>query len=121
MESNLERHTGHVILRVGGDLRVWGKRDEECRLLNLLRAEESLPGQLVLNMAEIRHIDTAGICELVRVIVECTKRSIDLKLVMPRGVPGEALRRLHIFDAWREFQEESAAAQAAAAAASGGA
>lgn len=87
----------------------------------MLRAEPQLPAQLVLNMAEIKHLDTAGICEMVRVIVECTKREVDLKLVLPHGVPGEALRRLHIFDAWPEFQEESAAVQAAAAAAGKGA
>lgn len=106
-----------MVLRVGGDLRLWGKRDAEAQLLRLLRAEEHLPGQLVLNMAEIHHLDTAGIGELVRVIVECAKREVDLKLVLPRGVPGEALRRLHIFDAWQEFHEESAAIQAATAAA----
>lgn len=106
---------------MAGDLRLWGKDGEEGRLLRLLRAEVQLPGQLVLNMAEIRHLDTAGICELVRVIVECTKREIDLKLLMPRNVAGEALRRLHIFDAWQEFHEEAAAVQAAAAAAGKGA
>lgn len=121
MQANLAREAGHAVLRVAGDLRLWGKDVEEGRLLRLLRAEQHLPGQLVLNMAEIHHLDTAGICELVRVIVECSKRDVDLKLVLPRGVPGEALRRLHIFDAWQEFHEESAAVQAAAAAAGKGA
>ena len=119
MKANLERQPGHVILRVGGDLRLWGKREVEGQLLRLLRAEPQLPGQLVLNIAEIHHLDTAGICEMVRVIVECTKREVDLKLVLPRGVPGEALRRLHIFDAWQEFREEAAAVQAAASASAG--
>ncbi len=100
---------------------MWGKREQEALLLRMLRAEAELPAQLILNMAGIHHLDTAGICELVRVIVECTKRSIDMKLILPRGVPGEAIRRLHIFDAWPEFQEESAAVQAAAAAAGKGA
>jgi len=119
VEANLDRQAAHVILRVKGDLRVWGKRESEGQLLRMLRAEEQLPNQLVLNMAEIHHLDTAGICELVRVVVECTKREIDLKLVLPRGVPGDALRRLHIFDAWKEFHEEEAAIQAAMAAAAG--
>jgi anti-anti-sigma regulatory factor len=93
---------------------LWGK-DGQGQLLGLLRAEASLPRQLVFNMAKIHHLDTAGICELVRVIVECAKREIQMKLVMPHGVPGEALRRLHIFDAWQEFPEEAAAVAAAAA------
>ena len=119
MEVHLERHTGFLILRVTGDLRLWGRAGTEKNPLAMLRAEPDLPGQLVLSLFGVNHLDTAGISSIVRVVIECTKRQVELKLVLPRGVPGEALRRLHLFDSWPEFPEEAAAIQAAQSAAGG--
>ena len=116
MEIEVHRVPHCVVLRVGSDMRIWGKPEQE-RLLQTVRAEGELPGHLVFNMSKVHHLDTAGIGQLVRVVIECTKRGIVLRMVMPSGIPGQALARLHIFDAWQTFPDEDAALQAVRAAA----
>ena len=75
----------------------------------------SLPAQLILSLGGITRLDTAGIRPLVRVVIECTKRNISPKVVLPAGVAGQALRQLHIFDAWPEFPDEVSAVKSLAA------
>src|ERR1035438_4000904 len=39
---------GPFILRVSGDLRIWGRREaESLRLVNLVRAQENLPNDMI--------------------------------------------------------------------------
>lgn len=116
MEVQLEQRQGFAILRIAGDLRLWGYPDLEAQILSELRALPTLPSQLILSMGGITRLDTAGIRPLVRVVIECTKRDIAPKVVLPGSVAGQALRQLHIFDAWPEFPDEAAAIQSIAGA-----
>ena len=111
MEITKERFADFFILRVGGDVRVWGRPEDSDTPLQTLRAEGHLPGQVIFNLSQVTRIDSAGIGALVRVIIECAKREIDLKPILPRGVAGEAIRRVHIFDNYPDFPDEAAAIQ----------
>ncbi len=114
MEVQVERQPAFLLLRVKGDMRFWGHQEREDNLRDSLRSGlENPTGQLVLSLAGVTHIDTTGIAALVRVIHECAKHHVSLKVVMPPGLPGEALRRVRIFDAWPTFREEAAALNAA--------
>ena len=93
-------------------MRLWGREDGAERLVNLLRAREELPTQMILSLAEVERFDSLGIGALARALVECTKRQIDLKVVLPTGVPGTVLRLLHILDPWPAFPDETSAIRA---------
>lgn len=109
MEAKLEQHPGFAILRIEGDLRLWGYAARETQILQAVKGVPDLPGQLILSLGGITRLDTAGIRPLVRVVIECTKRNIEAKVVMPPSIAGQALRQLHIFDGWPEFPDEAAA------------
>jgi anti-anti-sigma regulatory factor len=105
--------SGAFILRVSGDMRMWGCREaENLRLVNLLRAQEKLPKRLILNLAEVKQVDSLGVGALGRVVAECGKQEMRLSVVLPTGTAGKVLRLVHIFDAWPEFPDEAAAFQA---------
>src|SRR5437773_9781250 len=109
MEVHVERAPNFLVMRVSGDLRLWGRPGAQDRPLQMLREEPSLTGNVILNMSEITRLDTSGIGALVRVLIECSKRSAELSVVLPTGVCGEALRRLRVFDACPNFENEAAA------------
>jgi anti-anti-sigma factor len=112
MKIALDSVTGVLILRVSGDMRIWGHEEDQERMLKLLRAQETPPKRVILSLSEVHHIDTAGVGALARVLIECSKCEIELKVVLPGGFPGQMLKRIHIFDAWLAFPDETAAIQA---------
>lgn len=116
MEAELERHREFLVLRVKGNMRLWGHPELEARLLQTFRAGlGDNPAQLVLNMGGLTHLDTLGIAALVRVLIECSKRKMELKVVLPSGMAGEAIKCVRVFEPWPNYQDEQAAIQAAVA------
>jgi anti-anti-sigma factor len=114
MNIEFEASSDIFILRVSGDMRIWGRRDaEQLRLVQLLRAQESLPKRMILILAEVKQIDSLGVGALARVVVECGKQEINLNVVLPLGIPGKVLKMVHIFDAWPSFPDEAAAVHGA--------
>ncbi len=110
MNFQFEAISGVFVLRVSGDMRIWGRRDaEQQRLVALLRAQEELPKNMVLNLSGVKQIDSLGVGTLARVVVECSKQHIKLRVILPDGVPGKVLKMVHIFDAFPAFGDESAA------------
>ena len=104
------------MLRVSGNMRIWGRQELEKELLETFRsALDGSPAQLVLNLAPVTAIDTLGIAALVRVLIECSRRQMELKLIMPPGTPGEAIRCVRVFEPWPEFKSEPEAVEAAKA------
>ena len=95
-------------------MRLWGNSEHEENLLKVFRSGmDQKPSQLVLSLSGLSNLDTLGIAALVRVLIECGKRKVELKVVMPPGAPGEALRCVRVFEPWPEFKEEKAAVEAA--------
>ena len=116
MKADVDCQPGFLVLRLKGNMRLWGRPELEESLMKDFRSGlGDNPGQLVLSLGGLTNLDTLGIAALVRVLIECTKRKIDLKVVMPPGTPGEALRCVRVFEPWPEFREEEEAVQAARA------
>jgi anti-anti-sigma factor len=113
MDISFDSSSGTFILRVSGDMRLWSREEGSDRLVEVLRARRQLPKQLIFNLADVECIDSLGVGALVRVLVECTKQDIDLKIVMPRGPAIRVLELVHIFDGCATFADEAAAARAA--------
>jgi anti-anti-sigma factor len=114
MDIALRVSSGTFVLRVSGDMRLWSREDGNERLVNLLRTQENLPKQMILNLAEVNHLDSLGVGALARVLVECGRQEIELNVVLPAGLPGKVLRLVRIFDARPTFLDETAALRAAA-------
>jgi anti-anti-sigma factor len=113
MNISFEVSSDIFILRVSGDMRIWGSREaEQLRLVKLLRSQENLPKRMVLNLGDVKQIDSLGVGALARVVVECGKQEIHLSVVMPPGIPGKVLKLVHIFDSWPAFPDEASAVQA---------
>ena len=115
MEIKFENAPGTLIVRVAGDLRLWGHAPEEARLTGLIRAQENLPPRVVVNMSGITRLDTAGIASLIRIPIEAARRNAEVRVILPPGVPGQALHQLHVFEAWPNFADEAAAVRGTAA------
>ncbi len=114
MEAQLERHPGVLVLRVKGDLRLWNRPESKEKLLETFRSGlEDRPAQLVLSLHGLTYVDTQGISALIRVLLDCCEQKIGLKIVMPQGMAGEALRCIRIFEPWPRFEDEAAALRAA--------
>ena len=94
-------------------MRLWNHPELRESMLRTFRsALEDSPKRLVLSLTGVAHLDTLGISSLVNILVDCSKHNIELRLIMPVGVAGEALRRVRIFDPWPPFANEQAALQA---------
>lgn len=107
LEIQVERHPEFLLFRISGDLRLWNHSDREDKLVASFRsALEEPPTEVILSLLGVHHVDSRGIGALVRIPIECSKRRIALKVVLPAGVPGSALRRVKIFDFWPELPAE---------------
>ena len=116
MEVELERRGECLVLRVKGDMRLWSRPEQAESLLEKFRSGlGNPPAQLVLSLGDVEHIDTRGIMALVPVLVGCSRRKIELKMVMPFGVAAEPMRYVRIFAPWPSFPNEMAALQAVGA------
>ena len=112
MEINSEHFPDSLVLRLSGDLRLWGHAEEAGRLATVLSSTDTLPEHVILNMSGVHHIDTTGIGSLVRVLIACTKRHVELRVVLPNGLAGEALKRVRVFASCPTFETEAAAIEA---------
>ena len=110
MEITIETSLSVTVLRLAGDLRLWGHEEQEQQLaLAIHKVGEQRPQHLVLSMAAVAHVDSAGIGSLARVPTECAKHQSELVVVLPKGVAGEAIRRVRIFDPWANHADEATA------------
>ena len=112
LQTELERHAGTFLLRLKGDMRLWGKPDRGGNSVKAFRSVlEDPPGRLVLSLTGVDHLDTLGISSLVKILIDCSKHEIELRLVMATGLAGEAVRRVHIFEPSLVFPDEQSALQ----------
>ena len=116
VEIEWEQLSKALVIRVLGDARCWGRDSEQARLLGILRYIGPQQQVLLLNLSGLTHIDSLGIGSLARVLVECVKREIDLRIVPPAGAVGEALAVVKILDGQSRFPDEATAMRVAASA-----
>lgn len=114
VDIQLEHCAEAVVLRVAGDMRLWGRPEKRNRLLESVQS--GLFGgqtQLVLNMGGLKFVDTLGITALIDLLNTCAAKAIVVRAVLPGGVAGQALRAIRVFDRYGEFSDEQAAIRAA--------
>lgn len=113
MEVHLQRHSQCLVFRIVGDFRLWNHDDREHELITPLPAAlEAPPPGLVLVLQGLTHIDSRSITALARVLTQCVDRGIEFAVVLPGGVPGDALKRIRVFDSWPQFKDEASALEA---------
>lgn len=65
---------------------------------------------VVLNLKELAYADSLAIAQLAMIPIECGKRRLGLRLIMPdTAMMREALQRLRIFESGQLFEDEAAA------------
>ena len=120
LQVEIQQLSQATLLRLEGDMRLWGHPELEEKLLEAFRGGlDNDVREIVLNLRGLTSVDTMGIAALVRVLIESTKRNLTLKVILPPGTVGESLRRVRIFEPWPEYREESAALRPSAAGMSG--
>jgi anti-anti-sigma factor len=70
MKVALDTVSGVLIVRLSGDMRIWGYERHQERLLTLLRAQETPPKRMILNLAAVQHMDTAGVGALAGAVAD---------------------------------------------------
>lgn len=114
VEVQVENHPGCVLFRLAGDVRLWNHLGEEDAILGgFSELLETAPPQLVLSLRKVHQIDSRGISVLVRIMTELFRKKIPLTVVLPAGVPGEALRHARVLDVCPRFHEEDEALRSA--------
>jgi len=114
VDIQLEQCVGVVVLRVAGDMRLWGRPEEKNRLLETFQSGlHEVRTPLVLSLGDLRFVDTMGIATLVDLLKKCSAQGIIIRAVLPVGVAGQALRAIRIFERYRNFPDEQAAIRAA--------
>ncbi len=110
METELQRHPGYLVFRVGGDLRLWNHKDREDQLLAQMPENAQIPANhILLDLQDLKYVDSKGITALVRILVRGLRQNCKMSVVLPGGLPGDALRRIHIFAPCQEFPDRAAA------------
>ena len=103
-----EREAGDItILDIEGRI-MFGDGEESFRDA-VTRIIDSGRVKLVLNMAEVPYIDSAGISELVRTFVTAGKRGGRMKLLRLTKRVRELLNITRLLTVWEAFDSEEAA------------
>ena len=103
-----ERQTGDItILDVEGRI-MFGDGEENFRDA-VTRVIESGRVKLVINLAGVPYIDSAGISQLVRTFVSAGKRGGRMKLLRPTKRVRELLNITRLLTVWEAFETEEEA------------
>jgi anti-sigma B factor antagonist len=107
VEISVVPHSGVQVVRLRGDLRL-GEAVDTFR-----NATEELIGsnetKIVVNVADVRMIDSSGLGILVRTLTTTKQRGGGLRLVQPSKLAVQTLKMTGLLDVFPIFDEESAA------------
>jgi anti-anti-sigma factor len=65
--------------------------------------------RLLLNLAELKQIDSSGVSVILGSLVSLRRQGGDLKLLQPRGLVLEVFKVLHLLEAIPSFEDEAQA------------
>jgi anti-sigma B factor antagonist len=104
---NTRRVNGHIIVEVSGRLET----GESCLQLRELAKRLTSEGgrYFVLNMADISHIDSAGLGLLLSIYATIRNQGGDLKLLNVGQRVMELFRMMRLVDVFQLYEDEDAA------------
>ncbi len=107
MEISVRKQSGVQLLRLHGDLRLGDAVDSFRTTADEL--VESGEVRLVVNVADVRMIDSSGIGALVRLLTTATKSGGGMKLVQPSKMALQTLNLTGLLNIIPIFDDETQA------------
>ncbi|GEM_PF-3502796 len=110
MDLFVDLSGGIPLVRIAGDLRLWGKQDVADQMResvhSLITAGHK---RVVMNLSGVRRIDSRGIGCLARIHATATSSNAVIGLVLSPGIVKDALDQLHFMKIYPVFPDEAAA------------
>jgi anti-anti-sigma factor len=113
----LETTRGVPVVRLSGDMRLWGKQDTADQIRETVtRLMANGRNRIVLNLAQVERIDSRGIGCLARCQATAITQGCELYLVLTHGYVLDSLTKLNFVRVCPIYPDESSAVAAAGAA-----
>src|SRR5580658_10037248 len=110
MDLSVDLASGIPIVRITGDMRLWGKQEvaDEIResVHSLMVAGQK---RIVMNLSGVRRIDSRGIGCLARIHATAITSSAEISLVLAPGQVMDTLKQLNFVKLYPIFASEAAA------------
>ena len=110
MEISVDKSGAFPVVRILGDMRLWGKQGfaDQVReaLHSLMHAGNK---KIVLSLAQVTRIDSRGIGCLARCHATSITHGSEISLVLSPGVVQETLKQLNFVRLYPIFPDEAAA------------
>ena len=111
MEISVGECAGVPLVRLAGDMRLWGKQgiDDMIRdtVHSLVAAEKK---QIILNVSGVTNLDSRGVGCLARCYATAIKSAADVRLVTAPGLVLRILTEMGFRRMWMIFPDEASAA-----------
>ena len=107
LHISIRESCGVTILDLRGKSTIDGNSEILSRRLNKLVA--SGVRKLLLNMTDLKQVDSSGVRVIVDAYVSLRNKAGELKLLRPRGSVLEVFRVLHLLDIIPSFDDETQA------------
>jgi anti-sigma B factor antagonist len=107
LHISIRESCGVTILDLRGKPTIDGNSEILSRRLNKLVA--SGVRKLLLNMTDLKQVDSSGVRVIVDAYVSLRNKAGELKLLRPRGSVLEVFRVLHLLDIIPSFDDETQA------------
>lgn len=116
MEIDVDLSAGVPVVRLNGDMRLWGKQDEADQIREKLHSL-MVAGhkRLVLNMSSVLRIDSRGIGCLARCHATAITSNVEIILVMGPGFVLDTLKQLNFVRLYPVYPDEATALKLAKA------
>ncbi len=110
MDLSVDLGAGVPVIRISGDMRLWGKQEvaDEIResLHSLMLAGHR---RIVVNLIGVPRIDSRGIGCLARIHATAITKNAEISLVLAPGQVLDALKQLNFVKLYPIFSDEAAA------------
>lgn len=111
MDVRLDRAGRFPVVRISGDLRLWGKQGMADYIRDTVL--EALRGNklVLMSLAGATYIDSRGIGCIARCLATALAHESEVRLVVPPGEVRRVLQDVHILAVFPAYESEAAAAQ----------
>ena len=112
MEIWVAAFAGLPVVRLSGDLRLWGKQGIADKIRDRVRSVLAEGHKrVIVNLSEVTHMDSRGIGCLARCYATATDQGAELFLVIPPGLILDTLNKLKFSQIWGIHPDEKTAAE----------